>query len=95
MKTTVDIPDELYRKACKLAAANGQQVVTLINEGLQRLVIHKLSQGRVETRTAGIVRHRDLPPRAAAWLNEWRRLGRRRQTEDSVSAGETISRMRR
>lgn len=38
MKTTVEIPDELYRRAKAIAALNGRKLKDLIKEGLQRIL---------------------------------------------------------
>jgi predicted component of type VI protein secretion system len=38
MKTTIDVPDELYRKAKAMAALSGRKLKDLVEEGL-RLVL--------------------------------------------------------
>lgn len=38
MKTTIELPDELYRKAKATAALNGRKLKDLIEEGLRRVV---------------------------------------------------------
>ena len=45
MKTTVEVPDELYRKAKAIAALNGRKLRDLIEEGL-RLVVEAPSKAR-------------------------------------------------
>jgi hypothetical protein len=47
MKTTIELPDDLYRKAKAIAALNGRKLKDLVEEGL-RLVIE--SPGRHEQR---------------------------------------------
>jgi predicted component of type VI protein secretion system len=38
MKTTVEVPDELYRKAKSMAALRGRKLKDLIEEGLRLIV---------------------------------------------------------
>jgi hypothetical protein len=38
MKTTVEMPEELYRRAKALAALQGRRLKDLIEEGLQRVI---------------------------------------------------------
>lgn len=38
MKTTIELPDELYRLAKALAALNGRKLKDLVEEGLRRVV---------------------------------------------------------
>lgn len=40
MRTTVDLPDELYRKAKSAAALRGLKFKDLVEEGLQRVLAH-------------------------------------------------------
>jgi hypothetical protein len=47
MKTTVEVPDDLYRKAKAMAALNGRKLKDLIEEGL-RLVLE--APGRTRRR---------------------------------------------
>ena len=94
MKTTVEIPDDLYGKVRKLAASRGQRVATLIAEGLQKLVVAGIPQRQPRNGRAG---HVVLPAAAAHWLAEWRALSRRNPEKPahSPSAAESVSRMRR
>lgn len=43
MKTTIEVPDELYRKAKALAAIRGRKIKDLVEEGL-RLVVEAPQQ---------------------------------------------------
>lgn len=97
MKTTVDIPDDLYGQARELAAARGQQVAALITEGLQKLVIAQLPRPRAKAGRNGKARQTALPAKAARWLTEWRALGRQNpaRVTQTCSAAEVVSRMRR
>lgn len=97
MKTTVDIPDDLYGQACELAAARGQQVVALITEGLQKLVVAQQQHPRAKACKNGNVRPPALPAKAARWLTEWRELGQRHPAKgtQTSSAAEIVTRMRR
>ena len=97
IKTTVDIPDDLYGQARKLAAARGQQVAALITEGLQKLVVAQRPHPRAKAGKNGKTHPAALPPKAAQWLNEWRALGQKHPLGEtpSVSAAKTISGMRR
>jgi hypothetical protein len=47
MKTTVEIPDDLYRRAKATAALNGRKLRDLVEEGL-RLVIEKTGRAPSE-----------------------------------------------
>ncbi|MGA3308869.1 MAG: hypothetical protein ABSD08_09680 [Xanthobacteraceae bacterium] len=38
MKTTVEVPDELYRRAKAMAALNGRKLKDLIEEGLRHVL---------------------------------------------------------
>jgi predicted component of type VI protein secretion system len=38
MKTTIELPDELYRKAKATAALNGRKLKDLVEEGLRRIL---------------------------------------------------------
>jgi hypothetical protein len=38
MKTTIELPDELYRKAKTTAALNGRKLKDLVEEGLRRVL---------------------------------------------------------
>ncbi len=93
----MDIPDDLYRQVRELAEARGQQVTTLINEGLQRLVVSPFAQTPAKVRPTGNARQASLSPKAAQWLSEWRSLGQSKpaRVEPTSSAAEVVSRMRR
>lgn len=97
MKTTVDIPDDLYGRARELAAARGQQVAALITEGLQKLVVAQPPHPRSKVGKNGKTRLIALPPKSAQWLTEWRALGQQKPAKGtpSPSAAEMVSRMRR
>jgi hypothetical protein len=60
MKTTVEVPDDLYRKAKAMAALNGRKLKDLIEEGL-RLVLEapRRARGRQEL-TALMKRYRGV-----------------------------------
>jgi hypothetical protein len=45
MKTTIELPDELYRRAKATAALNGRKLKDLVEEGL-RLVLGTSRKGR-------------------------------------------------
>lgn len=45
MKTTIELPDALYRKAKAMAAVNGRKLKDLVEEGL-RLVLEAPRKGR-------------------------------------------------
>ena len=97
MKTTVDIPDELYSQARKLAAARHQQMSALITEGLEKLVTE---QPRSQRPKAARKRVGDasLSRDAVRWLSEWRALGERNgagKAPAAAAAAEIVSRMRR
>ncbi|MEY2410625.1 MAG: hypothetical protein QOF48_3295 [Verrucomicrobiota bacterium] len=61
MKTTVDIPDDLYDQALKLATARSQQVGALITEGLQNLVVAQQPHPRAKVGKNGKARPPALP----------------------------------
>jgi len=97
MKTTVDIPDDLYGQARELATARGQQLGALITEGLEKLVIAQLPHPRAKVGKNGKARQTALPAKAARWLTEWRALGQQNpaRVAQTRSAAEVVSRMRR
>lgn len=97
MKTTIDIPDDLYSQARELATSRGQQVATLITEGLQQLVVAQSAHSWVKIGGKGEVSREILPPGSARWLKEWRALGQQNpaRTTATPSAAEVVSRMRR
>ena len=55
MKTTVELPDELYRRAKAEAALRGRKLKDLVEEGL-RLVLEKTSKTRRRSILAGLTR---------------------------------------
>ncbi len=55
MKTTVELPDELYRRAKAEAALRGRKLKDLVEEGL-RLVLEKTSKTRRRSSLAGLTR---------------------------------------
>ena len=97
MKTTVDIPDDLYRQASKLAAARGQQVAALITEGLEKLLGSQHPHPGSKAGKNGKPHQPALPPKATRWLAEWRSLSQRQTATKTPapSAAKAISRMRR
>lgn len=52
MRTTVDIPEELFRRAKSMAALRGRKLKNLVEEGLRLVVDEPLPEGKPE-----------LPPR--------------------------------
>ena len=55
MKTTVDLPDELYRRAKAEAALRGQKFRELVAEGLMR-VLDRPAEGPAKPKLAGLMR---------------------------------------
>lgn len=55
MKTTIEVPDELYRKAKSAAALRGRKLKDLVEEGL-RLVIDPPAKARRQTSLAGLMK---------------------------------------
>ena len=55
MKTTVELPDELYRRAKAEAALRGRKLKDLVEEGL-RLVLETTSKTRRRSSLAGLTR---------------------------------------
>ena len=66
MRTTVDIPDELFRRAKSEAALRGRKLKDLVEEGLQ-LVLEKDKGGQPAEKS----RHRKKGPSAHDLLKEW------------------------
>ena len=97
MKTTVDIPDDLYGQARKLAAIRGQQIATLITEALRKLVGAQLPRTQVKSAKNGKIHHVKLSPKAVRWLTEWRKLGQQNLAGAATtsSVAEILSAMRR
>lgn len=96
MKTMVEIPDKLYSKVRKLAAARHQHIGALITEGLQHLVMAQPALLRAAAPKKRGRRTAVSPPQAARWLSEWRVLGERSTVnEQTASASEIVSQMRR
>lgn len=54
MKTTIELPDELYRRAKATAALNGRKLKDLIEQGL-RLVLETQHKGRRERKLAELM----------------------------------------
>jgi hypothetical protein len=55
MKTTVELPDDLYRRAKAEAALRGRKLKDLVEEGL-RLVLEKTQKTRREPSLAGLMK---------------------------------------
>jgi hypothetical protein len=56
MKTTVEVPDDLYRRAKAEAALRGRRLKDLIEEGL-RLVLDAPRKARRRPSLAGLMKH--------------------------------------
>jgi predicted transcriptional regulator len=56
MKTTIEIPDELYRKAKSMAALRGRKFKDLIEEAL-RLIVESPRKFRREQSLAELMKH--------------------------------------
>jgi hypothetical protein len=56
MKTTIEVPDELYRRAKAEAAMRGHKLKDLVEEGL-RLVLEAPPKARSGPRLAGLMKH--------------------------------------
>jgi len=54
VKTTIELPDELYRRAKATAALNGRKLKDLVEEGL-RLVLGASRKGRRQRRLAELM----------------------------------------
>ena len=46
MKTTIEVPDDLYRRAKSMAALNGRKLKDLVEEGLRLVVENPRRAGR-------------------------------------------------
>lgn len=55
MKTTIDVPDDLYRRAKAEAALRGRKLKDLVEEGL-RLVLDTPRKPRQRPRLAGLMK---------------------------------------
>ncbi len=55
MKTTVEVPDELYRRAKAEAALRGRKLRDLVEEGL-RMVLESSSKSRRDPSLAGLTK---------------------------------------
>ncbi len=64
MKTTIDIPDELYRKVKAKSAVQGRRVRDVTVELFQHWI-----EGKPDKRAE--------PGSAQAWLDDWLKLGER------------------
>jgi hypothetical protein len=56
MKTTVEVPDDLYRRAKAEAALRGRKLRDLVEEGL-RLVLKSPRNARQRPSLAGLMKH--------------------------------------
>lgn len=56
MKTTIEVPDELYRRAKAEAAMRGHKLKDLVEEGL-RLVLEKPRKQAEKPSLAGLMKH--------------------------------------
>jgi predicted component of type VI protein secretion system len=56
MKTTVEVPDDLYRRAKAEAALRGRKLRDLVEEGL-RLVLEAPRKSRRRPSLAGLMKH--------------------------------------
>jgi hypothetical protein len=55
MKTTVEVPDDLYRKAKAVAALSGRKLKDLVEEGL-RLVLERPTKSRRQQQLADLMK---------------------------------------
>jgi hypothetical protein len=55
MKTTVEVPDDLYRKAKAVAALSGRKLKDLVEEGL-RLVLERPTKNRRQQQLADLMK---------------------------------------
>lgn len=55
MKTTVELPDDLYRKAKATAALSGRKLKDLVEEGL-RLVVERPAKNRQQRQLADLMK---------------------------------------
>ena len=55
MKTTIEVPDDLYRRAKSMAALRGQKLKDLVAEGL-RLILEAPRQARRQRDLAALMR---------------------------------------
>ena len=69
MKTTVEIPDELFREAKATAARNGTKLKDLVADGL-RLVLTQAKPERSRLQFPLIPRRKGSPQLTAAKVNE-------------------------
>lgn len=60
MKTTIELPDDLYRKAKALAALNGRKLKDLVEQGLRLVVEAPGAQGRKRDLAALMKRGRGM-----------------------------------
>ena len=56
MKTTIEVPDDLYRKAKAIAALRGRKLKDLVEEGL-RLVLEAPGRGPRQRDLAELMQH--------------------------------------
>ena len=88
MKTVVDIPDALLRRARKIAVARRKKFNDLVVEGLT----DALSSG---ARGSNGRKHVTRESAEAAWLAGWRRLAQKNKVSELMSAAKVVSAMRR
>jgi hypothetical protein len=88
MKTTLEMPDDLFRRAKTTAAKRGQSLKQLVTTAIE----HELAK---PARPAASARTRNA--RAQAWLSEFDELSRRISASwnSDMSAVETIREQRR
>jgi hypothetical protein len=55
MKTTVEVPDDLYRRAKAVAALSGRKLKDLVEEGL-RLVLERPTKSRRQQQLADLMK---------------------------------------
>jgi len=88
MKTVVDIPDALLRRARKVAVARRKKFNDLVVEGLT----DALSNG---ARGSDGRKYVTRESAEATWLADWRRLARKNKVSELMSAAKVVSGMRR
>jgi hypothetical protein len=54
MKTTVELPDELFREVQQVARAEGTTMRSLMEEGLRAVIARHLAAGRFTLRDASV-----------------------------------------
>lgn len=56
MKTTIELPDDLYRRAKAEAALTGRRLEDMIEEGLRRVIEGRAGQPRARPSVADLMR---------------------------------------